>query len=434
MGNKPFHLAWFTNFATPVWEGVWQGNDATSWTDGSFYVDMAKAMERACFDYIMLEDSEMVPDVFGSSMKYALKHAHQAPKLDPILLLARMGAATEHLGLVATASTSFWPPFLLARQMATVDHMTHGRAGWNIVTSSEDRAAQNFGMDKLYDHDERYERADEFTELIFKLWDSWEPDAVIADRETGVYVDADKVHVVDFVGKYYSSRGPLNTPPMPQGRPVICQAGSSSRGREFAAKYAETILAVPTSLERMKEFRDDIRARMKNHDRKPDECKILFICEPILGASEREAQERRDRMFEPTPANIERGLMGMSTVTDIDFSQFDVDEPLPRELTTNGHQSSLANFYTYGKTLKDVAMTWLHHYADETLVGTPDQVAERMGEIMDFIGGDGFLISGEMSRNYIGQVCDGLVPALQRRGLTRSAYAGTTLRDHLLEF
>jgi long-chain alkane monooxygenase len=434
MGSKPFHLGWFTNFAPPVWNGSWRGNEATSWTDGSFYVDMAKAMERACFDYIMLEDSEMVPDAFGNSMKYALKHAHQAPKLDPILLLARMSAATKNLGLIATASTSFWPPFLLARQMATVDHMSHGRAGWNIVTSSEDRAAQNFGLDKLYGHDERYERADEYTELMFRLWDSWEPDAVVADTETGTYVDADKVHVVDFKGKYYSSRGPLNTPPMPQGHPVICQAGSSPRGREFAAKYAETILAVPTGLEKMRAFRDDVRARMARYDRKPDECKILFICEPILGATEEEAWQRRAQMFEPTAENVERGLMGMSTVTDIDFSQFDVSKPLPRDLTTNGHQSSLANFYTYGETLADVAMTWLHHYADETLVGTPDQVAARMGEMMEYIGGDGFLISGEMSRQFISQVCDGLVPALQRRGLTRTAYTGATLREHLLEF
>ncbi|MCW2604638.1 MAG: dibenzothiophene desulfurization enzyme [Pseudonocardiales bacterium] len=289
-------------------------------------------------------------------------------------------------------------------------------------------------MDALLGHDERYEMADEFTGLVHKLWASWDADALLADKDTGTYVDHTKVHVVDHVGTYFKVRGPLNTLPPPQGSPVICQAGSSERGREFAAKYAETILAVPTGLERMKEFRDDIRARMEMYGRNPEDCKILFIAEPVLGATEAEAQDTWARMNEPTPANIERGLMGMSTVTDIDFSQYALDQPLPTDLSTNGHQSSLKNFYTYGATLQDVAMTWLHHYADESLVGTPDQVADRMAEMMEFIGGDGFLISGPMSRHYISQVCDGLVPALQARGLTRTSYTHEHLRDNLLEF
>jgi FMN-dependent oxidoreductase (nitrilotriacetate monooxygenase family) len=434
MAAKPFHLGWFTNYATPVWQGPWSGNESTSWTDGEFYVDMAKSMERAGFDFIMLEDSEIVPDAYGESMVKALKYNMSAPKLDPVLLLPAIARETKKLGLVATMTTSFYPPFILARSMQTLDHMTHGRVGWNIVTSSEDRAAQNFGLDKLYEHDERYERAEEFTDLVGELWNSWKPDAIVADYETGTYTDGDKVEVIDYKGTYYSSRGPLNVPPGPQGRPVICQAGSSERGREFAAKYAEIILAVPTGLERMKQFRDDIRARMERIGRDPDSCKILFLAEPVLGSTQEEAEAVWAKMNEPTDANVERGLIGMSTVTDIDFSNYDLDAPLPKDLSTNGHQSSLKNFYTYGETLRDVAMTWLYHYADKSLVGTPDAVAERLEEMMEYIGGDGFLMHGPMSRRYISEVCDGLVPALQRRGLTRTSYEHDTLRENLLAF
>jgi FMN-dependent oxidoreductase (nitrilotriacetate monooxygenase family) len=434
MAPKPFHLAWFTQYSPPVWNGPWSGDAATSWADGSFFVEMAQALERGCFDYIMLEDSLLVPDVYGDSMDLALKHAYQAPKLDPVLLLARMGAATKHLGMVATMSTSFWPPFLLARQMATIDHMTHGRAGWNIVTSSEDRAAQNFGLERLFEHDQRYEMATEYTQLVQELWASWDADSVVLDREAGVYAIGEKVRPVHFTGKWFSSRGPLNTPPMPQGRPVICQAGSSVAGRDFAAKYAETILAVPTGIERMREFREDIHRRMKECGRDPAEVKILFLAELVIAETEAAARAKMKQLFEPTDENVQLGLMSMSTVTDIDFSTFDVDKPLPADLTTNGHQSSLKNFYSYGETLREIAVTWLRHYTDPTLVGTPEQLAIRMGEIMEAVGGDGFLITGPLTREYIVQVVDGLVPQLQRMGLTRREYMHRTLREHLQEF
>ncbi|WP_197382963.1 NtaA/DmoA family FMN-dependent monooxygenase [Mycolicibacterium mengxianglii] len=439
MSARPFHLGWFTNFAVPAWRGPFAGTETSTWMDGDFYVDMARSMERAGFDFIMLEDSLMLPDSYGGSYRKPLKYGMSAPKLDPVMLVPALSRETEHLGLVATMSTSFYPPFQVARTMATLDHLTKGRVGWNIVTSSEDRAAQNFGMASLHEHDERYDRAEEFTELVSALWQSWDLDAVVADQVGETYTDADKVHVIDFQGKFFASRGPLNVPPGPQGRPVICQAGSSDRGRDFAARYAEIILAVPTGLERMKAFRDDIRRRMTDAGRNPDDCKVLFIAEPILGATAQEAQDTRDRLHEATPENVERGLVGISTVTDIDFSQFALDEPLPTDLKTNGHQSSLKNFYSYGKTLRDVALTWLNHYQDPTLVGTPEQVAARMDEMMEFIGGDGFLIHGPadhgaLSRRYISEVCDGLIPALQQRKLTRTRYDFPTLRENLLAF
>lgn len=439
MTARPFHLGWFTNFAVPAWRGPFAGTESRSWMNGEFYVDMARSMERAAFDFMMLEDSLMLPDSYGGAYTKPLQFGMSAPKLDPVVLVPALARETSRLGLVTTMSTSFYPPFQLARTMATLDHLTQGRAGWNIVTSSEDRAAQNFGMPTLHEHDERYDRAEEFTDLVNALWQSWDPTAIVADDGAGVYSQADKVHVLDFKGNYYSSRGPLNVPPGPQRTPVICQAGSSPRGRDFAAKYAEIILAVPTGVKRMKEFRDDIRRRLSAVGRNPDSCKILFIAEPILGATTHEAQQAHARLHEPTPENIERGLVGISTVTDIDFSQFPLDQPLPTDLETNGHKSSLKNFYSYGETLQEVALTWLNHYQDPTLVGTPEQVAERMDEIMEIVGGDGFLIHGPadhglLSRRYISEICDGLIPALQKRKLTRTSYEFPTLRENLLAF
>src|SRR5258708_13792204 len=219
MPAKPFHLAWFLDFVTEDWAGTW-GDGARDW-DGEFYVEMARDLERACFDYVILEDKLMVSTAYGGTMEADLKHGVN-PKHDPVPLAVVMSQATSKLGVVPTMSTSFYPPFLLARLCAAIDHIAAGRFGWNIVTSGEDRAAQNFGMDKLYEHDQRYAMATEYVDLVCQLWDSWEPDAVVRDRETGVYADYTKVHTIDFVGKYYKSRGPLNTVRPMQGHPVLC--------------------------------------------------------------------------------------------------------------------------------------------------------------------------------------------------------------------
>jgi alkanesulfonate monooxygenase SsuD/methylene tetrahydromethanopterin reductase-like flavin-dependent oxidoreductase (luciferase family) len=206
MTDRMFHLGWFMNFMAPKsWRGNWGSDDGAAWADGSFYVDFVRALERARFDYMMIEDSSMVPDAYAGTTEVELKHSLYAPKHDPIPLVPLLAAASARIGIVATASTSLYPPFLLARTMATLSHLTKGRVGWNIVTSSEHRAAQNYGMDKLWEHDHRYERADEFVELAEALWSSWEPDAVVMDRATGRYVDHTKVHTVDFKGGWASA-------------------------------------------------------------------------------------------------------------------------------------------------------------------------------------------------------------------------------------
>jgi long-chain alkane monooxygenase len=430
---KPFHLGWFTNFTQGDWiNPVSQGTG--NW-DGKFFVDMALAMERACFDYIMLEDTLMVSEAYGGTAEATLKYALQVPKHDPMPLAAMIGAATSKLGVVATMSTLAYPPFMLARLSSTLDHISGGRFGWNIVTSGEDTAAQNFGLDELPPRETRYAMADEYVDVVCKLFDSWEPDAVVKDAATGTYADHTKVHPIHYEGKFFKVRGPLNTVRSPQGKPVFVQAGGSPRGRAFAAKHADSIIAVGNGVEGMKAYRDDVRRHAVAAGRNPDDIKVLFLVYPILGETDAEAIARNQRMIN-SPGFVEAALAAVGTVTDIDFSTFDLDAPLSH-LTTNGEQGSLDKFAQWGsgKTLRQLAQERFD--AGIPLIGSPDTVAERMGEAMEAIGGDGFLISTpfqRISRRYITEVCEGLVPALQRRGLARKVYTKTLLRDTLREF
>jgi FMN-dependent oxidoreductase (nitrilotriacetate monooxygenase family) len=435
MADTPFHMGWFMNFTTNEWNTPF-GSDGMPW-NGKFYIEMAQAMEKACFDYIMIEDTLMVSEAYGGTSEAYLKYATMAPKHDPAPLAAIMAAATSRMGVVATMSTTFYPPFMLARLCSTLDSIAEGRFGWNIVTSGEDGSAQNFGMEKLTEHDLRYDIADEYLDLVCQLWGSWEPDAVIRDRETNTYADFKKVHPINFSGKYFKSRGPLNTVSSPQGRPVFVQAGGSPRGRQFASKTADSIIAVANGVEGMKSYRDDVRARAAAHGRDPDEIKVLFVISPILGTTEAEALARQ-KLGNEDPDFIEQALAGISSVTDIDFSQFDLDKPLPW-LETNGERGSLDKFAQWGssKTLRQLIVDAGGVSDSIELVGTPDQVAEKMGEAMEEVGGDGFLISApymRVSKQYITEICEGLIPALQRRGLTRTAYAHQHLRETLREF
>jgi len=430
---RRFHLGWFTNF-TP---GEWNSSFAVggSHWDGRFYVDMAQAMERACFDYIMLEDTLMVSEAYRGTAEATLKYALMAPKHDPLPLAALISAATRNLGVIATMSTMAYPPFLLARLAATIDHIAGGRFGWNIVTSGEDAAAQNFGMDALPPREARYEMAEEYVDLVCRLFDSWEPDAVVMDRERGIYADYKKVNPIHFEGKFFKCRGPLNTVCSPQGRPVFVQAGGSPRGRAFAAKVSDSIVATANGVAGMKQYRDDVRSRAVAAGRNPDDIKVLFLIYPILGETAEEARAKQRRMVS-APDFIEAVLATTGTITDIDFSQFDLDALLPH-LTTNGEQGSLDKFQQWGsgKTLRQLCAERFDTGFE--VIGTPDQVADRLGEAMEAIGGDGFLISTpfqRVSRRFIVEICEGLVPALQRRGLVRQAYTGRTLRETLREF
>jgi FMN-dependent oxidoreductase (nitrilotriacetate monooxygenase family) len=428
-----FHLGWFLNFVADEWHDTW-GDGGRDFT-GDFYVEIARDFERAKFDYILIEDKLMVPDAFGGSMEHALKQG-LVPKHDPVPLAVLIAAATSRIGIVPTMSTSFYPPFLLARLASTLDHISRGRFGLNVVTSAEDRSAQNFGLDKLYEHDERYARASEYLEVITKLWESWEPDAIERDYETGTYANYKKVNTIDFEGKYFKSRGPLNTAPSPQYRPVIAQAGASPPGRELAAQHADTIVAPADDVDRMRAYRDDIHARMRANGRDPRDCKVLYVVSPIVADTHEEAVAKRKRWYND-PHYVEHMLAEISAITEIDFSAFDLDEPLP-ELTTNGERGSLAAFVAGGKdkTLREM-VTGSAMAGSIPFVGTPAEVAQQMGDVMEQVGGDGFLITSpvmRLNRRYVTEITDGLIPALQKLGLTRTEYATTLLRDTLREF
>ena len=435
MTDKRFHLGWFMNFTPDEWRTPF-GNGGTPW-DGKFYVEMAQTLERACFDYIMIEDKLMVPQAFGGSTELSLRNAMMVPKHDPAPLAVAMGMATSRLGVVATMSTLAYPPFLLARLCSTIDHICGGRFGWNIVTSGEDLAAENFGLDKLPPRELRYEMADEYVDLVCKLFDSWDDGAVVMDRARGIYADHTKVRPIHFEGKYFKSRGPLNTVRSPQGRPAFVQAGGSPRGRAFAAKWADSIIAVANGIDGMRKYRNDVRGHAEKFGRNPDDAKVLYLIYPFLGETEQEARDKHQRLVN-SPAFVEMTLASISAITDIDFSKFDLDQPLPK-LTTNGEQGSLDKFAQWGsnKTLRQLAAERFGGPGDISLIGTPDQVAGTLAEVMQEVGGDGFLISTPFqrtSRRYITEICEGLVPALQRRGLTRTEYTKPTLRQTLLEF
>jgi FMN-dependent oxidoreductase (nitrilotriacetate monooxygenase family) len=435
--DKRFHLGWFMNFTPDEWRTPF-GTGGAPW-DGKFYVEMAQTLERACFDYIMIEDKLMVPQAFGGSTELSLRNAMMVPKHDPAPLAVAMGMATSRLGVVATMSTLAYPPFLLARLCSTIDSLTGGRFGWNIVTSAEDLAAQNFGIDKLPPRDLRYAMADEYMDVVNKLFASWDRDAVVLDHAAGVYADHTKVRPIDHVGRFYKVRGPLNTVPSPQHRPVYVQAGGSPRGRDFAARHADSIISVASGVDSMKAFRDDIRARAVAAGRDPDDVKVLFCVTPTLGETEQDARERQERMVNE-PYFITDILASISAITEIDFARFNLDSPLPERLVTNGEQGSLDKFQEWGsgKTLRQLVVGGAGGLVSSVqLIGTPDQVAEQMAAAMAHVGGDGFLITTptlRVSRRYLVEIADGLVPALQRRGLARTAYAYPTLRENLLDF
>jgi long-chain alkane monooxygenase len=432
--KRPFHLAWFLSqgYGPKSWRTEWPGSDIRRWMMPDLFVELARGLERACFDYLIIEDSSNVPYTYQGSHDTYLKHAASTPKLDPAVLVPYLAQATEHLGIVPTLSVSEYPPYLLARLVNSLDHVTEGRIGWNCVTGSNDGAAQNYGRDKHYPHDERYDIADEFADVVTRLWEAWEPDAVVLDRDAPMFADGAKVHPIHHEGKYFQCRGPLNAPRSPQGRVPICQAGGSPRGQRFASRWADTIITEGGgSVENMKKYRDNIRGQAAEFGRNPDDIKVLFLAQPIIDVSMEAARERLRMKEAEAEQHIDLHLSGMSRLTGIDFSKFDLDEPLP-ELTTNGHQSSLAKWI--GKTPRSIVKTY-GRKAGIDFTGTSDHVAGMMQEVMEEVGGDGFLLfNSYFDRRYIVEVCDGLVPELQRRGLTRKAYAHRHLKDNLLEF
>lgn len=443
-----FHMGWFLGdgFGIHPWsekngDGPWTGDNVNDWMKPDIYIDLAQGLERAGFDFILFEDTSMLEDSYGGDAEVTLRRGFFAPKNDPMPLVPLMTRATKHIGVISTVSVIQYHPYLAARLYTTLDHLTEGRVGMNVVTSVTDRVAQNFGLERHIEHDERYRMAMEWTDVVKQLQDSWEPGAVIADPVAGVYADHTKVHTVDHKGEYYASRGPLNTIPGPQRIVPVCTAGSSEPGRQLSARHGDTMISMGGSIEGAKAYREDMRARVAAEGRNPDDVKFLFLVAPILGTTDAEAQATFEAMQAQanTPESIEYRLWHSSYVSGgrIDFSKFDLDMKVADIDTSmqNGEKtSSLGQFANMGDTTLRELMTSTAGLGKFGLVGTPDTVAARMGEAMEEIGGDGFLLYMPMTRMNITMVSDGLGPALRRRGLIRDEYTGSTLRDHLLQF
>jgi FMN-dependent oxidoreductase (nitrilotriacetate monooxygenase family) len=429
------HLGWFVGrgYSVNAWNQPWSGTIGSDWMEPDLFLDLARAMDRSFCDYLMIEDGSFIPDAFQGSAEWSLRNAYTVPKCDPMPLVPLLGAATKGLGIVATITTAFYPPYLAARLAATLDHLTHGRVGLNLVTAHNDRTAQNFGLDQHYEHDLRYEMADEWMEVVNRLWNSWEPGAIVNDPDNGMFADHTKIHPIDFTGKYYKCRGPLNTAPGPQRRPVICQAGGSSAGRTFAAKHADTIVARARSIEACKAYRDDIRTQMRRFGRDPNDCKVMFCVGLVLGETVAEASEKKQRQNAAMAANLQPRLAHMSFLTGKDFSKFDLDGPLP-DIKTNGSRSAFEGYTsaTGAKTLREMLIDPGSGGID--FVGTPDSIAAEMDAAMQEIGGDGYLFTEAITRRTISEITDGLAPALRRRGLLRGSYEHTLFRDNLLAF
>jgi FMN-dependent oxidoreductase (nitrilotriacetate monooxygenase family) len=400
------------------------------WDRPKLYEHIAQTCERGLFDMVFFADLNYISDSFSGTMKPALRYAAQAPEHDPMPLLAWLGAVTERIGLAATFSTSNQHPFYAARMWATLDHITGGRAGWNVVTSINRNQAANYGNERA-PTDKRYEQAHEFMEVCLKLWASWDEDAVVMDQEGAVFADASKVHRIEHEGKHFRSRGPLNVVPSPQNGPAIMQAGTSPKGQDFAAKYADALFAIQPRPEDAKAYRDSIHAHMADFGRDPAHCAILFGAQPIIGESEAHAQELQEEHNALVP--LEAGKTILSAHLDYDLSGIPDDALMAERNEPELHRMRTRFFKPDGSsmTLAEAAARHGQSVGLPQFVGTALSVADQMEVFIDHAGGDGFMLSPIHSPGAIEQFVDEIVPEFQRRGRYRTEYVGTTQRDLL---
>jgi FMN-dependent oxidoreductase (nitrilotriacetate monooxygenase family) len=388
----------------------------------------AQTLERGKFDAFFMADHLAV---LNMPIK-ALQHSHTVTSFEPFTLLSALAMATDHLGLIATGSTTFDAPYHVARRFASLDHISGGRAGWNIVTTSNPDAALNFGLEEHVEHDERYRRAREFYDVVTGLWDSWADDAFIRDQESGLFFDPAKLHVLGHKGKYYSVRGPLNIARPVQGWPLIVQAGASEAGRQLAAETAEAVFAGQGHIEDARKFYADVKGRMERLGRNRDHMKILPGCFVIVANSLEEAQEKRDLL--DSRVHYDSGIASLSIVLGHDASGFDPDGPLPEIPQTNASQSGRERVVALAKrenlTVRQLAQR-VGSYGGLTMLGTPKMIADQMEEWLETEASDGFNILFPYLPEGLDDFVDKVVPELQRRGIFRREYEGKTLRENL---
>lgn len=399
----------------------------------AYHQGIARTLERGCFDLLFFADRLAIGDRFGGDKEVGLRHGDQdATRMDPVPVLSNIAAVTSHIGLGATRSTTYDQPYHLAREFRTLDHLSDGRAAWNVVTSMNDGEALNFGVDSHMGHDERYDRADEFLEVAFKLWDSWEPDALVLDKAAGLYADPAKIHYVDHAGRYFRARGPLNIPASPQGRPVIIQAGSSDRGRSFAGKWAEVIFNLSPDAAAMQRFTTGVREALAQAGRGPDACKVLPAVMPFVATTRQEAEDKRD-----LHNSLIHPLVGLSTLSghaNVDFSAYALDAQVD-ELRGSGTQGNLAIVSRLarerGMTMADIGRLYGQSVVVPQICGTGEEVAAELAAIFQSGASDGFVISPAFLPDSFEDFVTLVVPHLQARGLFRTAYRGRTLRENL---
>jgi FMN-dependent oxidoreductase (nitrilotriacetate monooxygenase family) len=395
--------------------------------DISYYQELARRAEAAKFDAVFFADGPALAD----NIRYASRF-----RLEPITWLSAIAAATSRIGLIGTASTTYTEPYNLARLFASLDHLSRGRAGWNIVTTSAPQAAQNFGLPEHPPHGERYERAKEFLDVVTRLWDSWEDDALVIDPDSGIFADADKIHAIDHVGKHFRVRGPLNTARSPQGRPVYVQAGSSDDGRGFAARFAEAIFTAHQTLSSAQEFYADIKKCAKAFDRNPEHVRILPGISPFIGSTTAEArrlQEQFDDLIQP-----EYSLTQLRQMVGVDFSGHDLDGPVPRHLIdSSGPRGAASRFQLVvdiidreRPTIRQLMRRLAGGRGHWVIAGTPEEIADNIQIWFESGAADGFNVMPPWLTGGFDAFVEHVVPILRKRGLFREEYSGTTLRDH----
>jgi FMN-dependent oxidoreductase (nitrilotriacetate monooxygenase family) len=388
----------------------------------------AQRLERAKFDAFFMADHLAVLNMPLD----ALKRSHTVTSFEPLTLLSALAMVTDHIGLVATGSTTFDAPYHVARRFASLDHLSGGRAGWNIVTTSNPDAALNFGLTEHVEHGERYRRAREFYDVVTGLWDSWADDAFIRDAANGIYFDPAKLHVLDHKGKHYSVRGPLNIARPVQGWPVIVQAGASDAGRQLAAETAEAVFTAQSSLEMGREFYADVKGRMEKAGRSRDEMKIMPACFVVVGDTVEEAREKRARL--DGLVDYANAIASLSIALGHDASGFDPDAPLPdipeSNASKSGRERAIALAQREQLTVRQLAQR-LGGYTGLAMVGTAPTIADEMAEWLTSEACDGFTVMFPYLPGGLDDFVERVVPELQRRGIFRREYAGKTLRENL---
>lgn len=401
-------------------------------TDFAQLLQVARISEDAAFDFLFMADS---PAAAVGDPAALSRQPTKMDRLEPLSAISALAVQTERLGLVATASTSYYEPYNLARIFSSVDHLSGGRACWNVVTSDHDETGYNFGRNGLDPHAERYARGREFVDVVFGLWDGWEPGAVIADRDSGRYHDETKVHPLDHVGENFRVRGPLNISATPQGRPVIAQAGGSEPGMELAAETAEIVFRLASNLQRSKAFYADLKGRMARFGRHPDDLKIMPGVVVTVGETQAQAQAKVDYLLDRLHPDVGRTMLG--EFLEADLRDVPLDEQIPGHLipeTPRGSQAMFAEvleFVSQGKTLGELIRLYGEKHTGNGVTGTPEHVADFFEEWYEEEAADGFIVMAPTLPSGLEDFTSLVVPELRRRGLFREKYEGTTLREHL---